>query len=180
MDYIYNSWKSYVFFCALCTTRQFCANLVSHQCIWSELSTSFHPGFLSGHSRMSVLAPGSGSQNKCGFKGTLLGAVTMVLFIKIVGRQIESHPILPSIMASSNNSPNRIQETTLILTYSSLVMTTRQKHSHWDALQEQDLAARWKHNPWGALQERDSAAVPWSHKTCYSICANGCALNNFT
>jgi hypothetical protein len=63
-----------VFFCALCTTCQFGANLVSRQCKWSELSTSFQRGFLSDHSRMSVPVPGSVSR-------------TMALFINIAGRK---------------------------------------------------------------------------------------------
>ncbi len=105
MDYILNSWKSHVFFCALCTAHQFGANLVSRQCIWSELSTSFHRVFLSGHSRMSIPALGSGSRKQHGFNGTLLGAMTMALFVKIAGRKKGNltssyppawpHPILP-------------------------------------------------------------------------------------
>jgi hypothetical protein len=44
---------------------------------------------------MSMLAPGSGSQNKSGFKGALFGAMTMALFIKIALRKKGISPILP-------------------------------------------------------------------------------------
>jgi hypothetical protein len=69
-----------------------CAELANLVQIWylvnsPELSTSFHPGFLSGHSRMSMPALGSGSWKKRGFKGALLGTVGMALFVKIAGRK---------------------------------------------------------------------------------------------
>jgi hypothetical protein len=90
----------------LCTVHKspiWCANLVSRQCKSSEVSTSFHPFFLSGHSRMSVPAPGSGSRKKRGFNGGAV--VTKALFVKIAGRKEGNltpsyppawpHPILP-------------------------------------------------------------------------------------